>query len=45
VEPRLSLVTLGVGGLAASSRFYRDVLGLPQLVSPPTVAYFDLGKT
>jgi hypothetical protein len=29
VEPRISIVTLGVGDLERSLRFYRDGLGLP----------------
>lgn len=45
MEPRLSLVTLGVRDLDASTRFYRDVLGLPQLDTPPGVSFFELGRT
>lgn len=45
MEPRLSLVTLGVRDLDASTRFYRDVLGLPQLETPPGVSFFELGRT
>jgi uncharacterized protein len=45
VEPRLSFVTLGVRDLGRAARFYRDVLGLPQLASPPTVSFFELGRT
>ena len=29
MEPRISIITLGVADLAASVRFYRDGLGLP----------------
>lgn len=43
MEPRLSFVTLGVADLERSTRFYRDVLGLPQLLSPPGVSFFYLG--
>jgi catechol 2,3-dioxygenase-like lactoylglutathione lyase family enzyme len=45
VQPRLSLVTLGVADLARATRFYEQVLGLPRLPSPPTVAFFELGRT
>jgi catechol 2,3-dioxygenase-like lactoylglutathione lyase family enzyme len=34
VEPRISLITLGVADLARSCRFYRDGLGLPTTRSP-----------
>jgi uncharacterized protein len=34
VEPRISLITLGVADLARSYRFYRDGLGLPTTRSP-----------
>ncbi len=45
MEPRVSFITLGVTDLERSTRFYRDVLGLPQKPSPPTVAFFEMGKT
>ena len=45
MEPRLSLVTLGVSDLERAIRFYEDVLRLPRLETPPTVAFFELGKT
>ncbi len=45
MEPRISLVTLGVRDLERATRFYRDVLKLPQLPSPPSVAFFELGRT
>lgn len=45
MEARLSLVTLGVRDLEASTRFYRDVLRLPQLPTPAGVAFFELGLT
>ena len=34
MEPRLSIVTLGVADLARSLRFYRDGLGLPTTRTP-----------
>jgi catechol 2,3-dioxygenase-like lactoylglutathione lyase family enzyme len=43
MEPRLSLVTLGVSDLARSAKFYGEVLGFPRLSSPPTIAFFQLG--
>lgn len=45
MEPRISLITLGVADLERAIRFYRDVLELPQLETPPVVAFFELGKT
>ena len=45
MEPRVSFVTLGVSDLERATRFYRDVLGLPQKPTPPTVAFFEMGKT
>jgi len=45
VDARLSLVTLGVADLQRSTRFYRDVLKLPQIETPPEVAFFELGRT
>ena len=34
MEPRISVVTLGVADLARSYRFYRDGLGLPTIRRP-----------
>ena len=45
MEPRLSLLTLGVRDLERAVRFYRDVLRLPRVETPPTVAFFELGRT
>ena len=45
MEPRISLITLGVEDLSRSITFYRDVLKLPQLPTPPEVAFFETGKT
>jgi hypothetical protein len=45
MEPRLSIVTLGVADLERSLRFYRDGLGLPQRESPPDIGFFTLRGT
>jgi catechol 2,3-dioxygenase-like lactoylglutathione lyase family enzyme len=45
MEARLSLVTLGVSDLRRATRFYEEVLRLPRLPSPPSIAFFELGKT
>jgi len=45
MQPRLSLVTLGVADLARAVRFYEQVLELPRLPSPSSVAFFELGRT
>jgi catechol 2,3-dioxygenase-like lactoylglutathione lyase family enzyme len=45
MEPRISFVTLGVDDLDRATRFYAEGLGLPRLKSPPTVSFFELGKT
>lgn len=45
MKPRISMITLGVKDLEASVRFYRDGLGLPQMESPPSVAFFTLNGT
>jgi catechol 2,3-dioxygenase-like lactoylglutathione lyase family enzyme len=45
MEARLSLVTLGVSDLNRSTRFYEQVLKLPRLPTPPSIAFFELGKT
>jgi catechol 2,3-dioxygenase-like lactoylglutathione lyase family enzyme len=45
MEPRISFVTLGVTDLARSTRFYAEVLKLPRLPTPPTIAFFEMGKT
>lgn len=45
MEPRLSFVTLGVTDLERATRFYEQGLGLARLKSPPTVSFFELGKT
>jgi uncharacterized protein len=45
MEPRISFITLGVSDLARATAFYRDVLKLPQLPSPPVVSFFEMGQT
>ena len=45
MEPRLSLITLGVADLDRATRFYEDGLRLPRLKTPPSITFFDLGKT
>lgn len=45
MDPRISLITLGVADLARSIRFYRDGLGLPMRESPPGVAFFETRGT
>ena len=46
MEPRVSFITLGVRDLERATRFYKDVLGLPQLPSPPgVVSFFEMGRT
>jgi len=42
MQPRISMITLGVADLDRSVRFYREGLGLPQMDSPPSVAFFTL---
>ncbi|SDM62703.1 hypothetical protein SAMN05192555_11612 [Franzmannia pantelleriensis] len=42
MQPRISMITLGVSDLAASVRFYEQGLGLPRRESPPEVAFFTL---
>jgi catechol 2,3-dioxygenase-like lactoylglutathione lyase family enzyme len=42
MQPRISMITLGVSDLQKSISFYKDGLGFPQLDSPPTVAFFTL---
>jgi uncharacterized protein len=45
MEQRISLITLGVADLERATRFYRDGLGLPQLPTPPSVTFFEMGQT
>ena len=45
MEPRVSLITLGVADLERATRFYEYCLGLPRLETPPSVTFFELGQT
>jgi predicted lactoylglutathione lyase len=45
MNPRISMITLGVKDLAESVRFYKEGLGFPQMKSPPEVAFFTLNGT
>ncbi len=45
MQPRISMITLGVNDLARSIEFYEKGLGLPRMESPPAVAFFTLNGT
>jgi uncharacterized protein len=45
MQPRISLITLGVSDLTTATAFYRDVLKLPQIDTPPEVSFFEMGRT
>jgi uncharacterized protein len=46
MEPRVSLITLGVADLAASYRFYKDGLGLPTTRTPDDgIVFFQTAGT
>ena len=45
MQPRISMITLGVDDLSRSIRFYQEGLGWPRLDSPPEVAFFTLNGT
>ena len=45
MEPRISLITLGVADLERATRFYAEGLELPRLETPPSITFFELGKT
>lgn len=45
MEPRITLVTLGVADLDRSVRFYRDGLGLPLEEYNGSIAFFRLSGT
>ena len=44
MEPRVSFITLGVGNLERSVRFYEKVFGFPRLPSDKSIAFFELGR-
>ncbi|MBD3895011.1 VOC family protein [Halomonas sp. ML-15] len=45
MQPRISMITLGVRDLAKSIAFYEKGLGFPRMDSPPEVAFFTLNGT
>lgn len=45
MQPRISMITLGVGDLKKSIDFYENGLGFPRMESPPEVAFFTLNGT
>ncbi len=45
MQPRISMITLGVRDLAVAIEFYEKGLGFPRLDSPPEVAFFTLNGT
>lgn len=45
MEPRISLITLGVADLERATRFYADCLRLPRIETPPGITFFELGAT
>ena len=42
MQPRISMITLGVRDLARAVEFYEVGLGFPRMESPPEVAFFTL---
>jgi len=42
MNPRISMITLGVKDLEKSVKFYAEGLGFPKMDSPPEVAFFTL---
>lgn len=42
MQPRISMITLGVRDLAKAIEFYEQGLGFPRMESPPDVAFFTL---
>ena len=42
MQPRISMITLGVKDVQVSAEFYEKGLGFPRIESEPTVAFFNL---
>jgi len=42
MQPRISMITLGVRDMATAVKFYEQGLGFPRMDSPPEVAFFTL---
>jgi len=45
MEPRISIITLGVNDMEVSRRFYRDGLGLPLRPGPDSICFFETAGT
>ena len=45
MQPRISMITLGVSDIQRSIKFYQEGLGFPKKESPPDVAFFALNGT
>ena len=45
MEPRITLVTLGVADLERATEFYERGLGLPRRDGPEGIAFFETGST
>ncbi|HBN79738.1 MAG TPA: glyoxalase [Planctomycetaceae bacterium] len=45
MQPRISMITLGVRDLSRSIEFYETGLKFPRMESPPEVAFFTLNGT
>ncbi|TDY04211.1 VOC family protein [Thiohalophilus thiocyanatoxydans] len=45
MQPRISMIILGVRDLAVPIKFYAEGLGFPRMDSPPEVAFFTLNGT
>ena len=45
MEPRITLITLGVSDLDRSTAFYRDGLKLPKREGPEGIAFFETSGT
>ena len=45
MDPRISLITLGVSDLERATEFYRDGLGLPKREGPAGITFFETRGT